>query len=202
MVNVKCSDNGVLVGVWRSLHRWTQQFEKYIIFSKYVYFLMYNFDFSTWEMWFLWKKNAQSDPHLTCIQSKSYWICTQSKSYLTCAQSKPHDPKQKYKIYNLFFQHEIHSCVNVEKEKCQPKLGFEYIWIYAWILDSSNCQYSVHKITTVHKHGGWRTWNKNIQSCGCCVAVFFFIVVWCFCPHKCTSLNIFGQVVCPNKLNP
>ena len=38
---------------------------------------------------------------------------------------------------------------------------------------------------------------------GCRVFAFvaFAIVVSCFCPHKCTSLIIFGQVVCPNILN-
>jgi hypothetical protein len=46
----------------------------------------------------------------------------------------------------------------------------------------------------LHKYGGWWTWNTNIQNyiwLLCCLMVF---------PHKCTSLVIFGQVVCPNIL--
>ena len=50
------------------------------------------------------------------------------------------------------------------------------------------------------KYGGCWTWIINTQSCGCCV-VAFLVVVWCFCAHKCTSVIIFWQVVCPNVLN-
>ena len=51
----------------------------------------------------------------------------------------------------------------------------------------------------LHGYGGWWIPNTNIQSYVCCVVAFAF-VFWYFCPHKCTSLIIFGQVVCPNIL--
>ena len=51
----------------------------------------------------------------------------------------------------------------------------------------------------LHEYVGWWISNTNIQSRGCCVVAFVF-VFWCFCPHKCTPLTIFGQGVCPNVL--
>ena len=57
----------------------------------------------------------------------------------------------------------------------------KYIWIYAWMLDDSNCQYDVHYIAKLHKHGGWQTWTISIWSCSCYV-VTFAVVVWYFVP--------------------
>ena len=66
-------------------------------------------------------------------------------------------------------------------------------------MDKSNHQYHVHWNAKLRNYGGWQTWNINIQSSGSCV-VALVVVVWCFSPHKCTSLNIFGQVKCRNIL--
>ena len=38
--------------------------------------------------------------------------------------------------------------------------------------------------------------STNIRSYG--NVVVFASVMWCFCPRKCTSLIIYGQVVYPN----
>ena len=73
------------------------------------------------------------------------------------------------------------------------QLEFNYIWIYAWILNNFNCQYDIHYMTKLHKHGGWRTWN----SCGCGIVVFVVVICY-FCPYKCTSPITCPQVVCPN----
>ena len=40
---------------------------------------------------------------------------------------------------------------------------------------------------------------QTFNNCGCCV-VAFVVVVLCYCPHKCTSHPMFGQVFCQNKL--
>ena len=39
----------------------------------------------------------------------------------------------------------------------------------------------------------------NIQSHDCCV-VSFVIFIWCFYPHKCKFLIVYGQVACPDVL--
>ena len=59
--------------------------------------------------------------------------------------------------------------------------------------------YVVYNIAKVHKFCGWRTWNTNNQICDYFVVVFVVVICW-FCPHKCTSHVIVGQMVCPNIL--
>ena len=43
-------------------------------------------------------------------------------------------------------------------------------------------------------------WLVNMEYKHSKLWLLCFVVVWCFCPHKCTSLIIFGQAVCPNIL--
>ena len=38
------------------------------------------------------------------------------------------------------------------------------VWIYAWILDKSNCQHDIHYIANSHDYGGRRTWNLWIYE--------------------------------------
>ena len=65
----------------------------------------------------------------------------------------------------------------------------------------SNRQYDVRWNRKTTQIGGWRTWNTNIQSCGCCV-VAFVVIIWCFSPTSDTSLIIIiiiiEQMVCQN----
>jgi hypothetical protein len=65
------------------------------------------------------------------------------------------------------------------------QLEFNYIWIYDWIVNNFSCQYDIHYITKLYKHGGWRTWNTNIQSCGCgcCFCCCHFLLLPPTSPH-------------------
>ena len=46
-------------------------------------------------------------------------------------------------------------------------------------------------------YGGRRTWNKNIFEVVVVVWLLLLLSLDVFGPHKCTSLIVFGQVVCP-----
>ena len=71
----------------------------------------------------------------------------------------------------------------------------KYIWIYAWIWTIPTTNMTYNRLQNYTKNDGWQTWNTNIRSCACCVFAFD-VVIWCVCSHKCTSLIIFGQVIC------
>ena len=66
----------------------------------------------------------------------------------------------------------------------------------SWTLPTANMTYTRSQNYTnmvVGKHG--------IPTFSCArYVVAFVVVVWYFCPRKCTFLIIYGQVVCPNKL--
>ena len=84
-------------------------------------------------------------------------------------------------------------------EGTNQQVGFQCIWIYAWIWDNSNRQCDIH-YTKLHKYGGWRTWTTNIRSYVVAFVVVVVVVVWRFCLHKWTSLIISRQIIRPNIL--
>lgn len=79
------------------------------------------------------------------------------------------------------------------------KLGLKHNWIYAWLWTISTTYMTYSRSQNYTNMCGWQTWHTNIWSCGCRV-VSFIVIIWCLCPHKCTSLVNFEHVVCPNIL--
>ena len=110
------------------------------------------------------------------------WKCLQVKA----------PPSQRSTINNPTIFNEppqIHKKSNINK-----KIRFKYTWIYAWIwtIPTANMTY-IRSQNYTNMVGG----AHGIQTFEVVVVMVVVVIVWCFGPHKCTSL---GQVVWPNIL--
>jgi hypothetical protein len=102
---------------------------------------------------------------------------------------------KKFLFFFVFF------CIHNMQTQILRQLEFKHIWIYAWTLNQfqPTISHTLECITTQI----W--WLANMEykylKLWFCVVVFeCFHLIYFFHPHKCISLVILGQVVCPNTI--